>query len=150
MPSSAYAFEGSRGSVRVTMEIEGTSDPKTQIPPFVNDVLFKAEGDGRLTISFKKPWPEHENGRITIRCLSGEEESSAEFEPELWFHHPGAIITIESPLGEPTNPVVEGKEVILARYVARNISHDIRLNFKAVFSREAVPPRVKAGMKPAN
>ncbi len=130
------------------MEIEGASDSKTTIPLSINDVLFKAEGDGRLTVSFKRPWPGHENGRVMIRCFSGEEESSADFEPELWFHHPTGIITVESPLVEPTNPVVEGKEVILARYVARNLPHDIRLNFKAVFSREPVPPRVKAGMKP--
>ena len=149
VPSSVYTFEGARGSVRVTMEIEGNSVSTAPVPPFVNDVLFKAEGDGRLSVTFKRPWPGHENGRVTIRCFSGEEESTADFEPELWFHQPAAIITIESPPGDPSNPVVEGKEMVLARYVARNIPRDIRLNFKAVFSREVVPPRVKAGMKPA-
>ena len=107
-----------------------------------------AEGDGRLSVAIKRPWPEHPNGRVTIRCLSGAEESSADFEPELWFHEPGAIVTFESPMGEASGPVVEGKEVILGRYVARNIPRDIRVTFRAVFSRDPLAPRVKAGLKP--
>jgi hypothetical protein len=146
--TTSYAFDGARGSVRVTMETEGTSSSTAPAPPTINDVLFKADGDGRLSIAIKRPWPEHPNGRVTIRCLSGEEASSADFEPELWFHVPGAIVTFESPLGEASNPVVEGKEVILGRYVARNIPKDIRVTFKAVFSREPIAPRVKAGIKP--
>ena len=132
----------------MTMEVEGSSTSTPPAPASLNDVLFKADGDGRLSVASSGPWPEHPNGRVTIRCLSGGEESSAEFEPELWFHLPAAIVTFESPLGEPSNPVVEGKEVILGRYVARNIPRDIRLTFKAVFSRDPVPPRMKAGIKP--
>jgi hypothetical protein len=151
-PSATYAFEGAKGSVRVTMEVGGTSGPTPNASsadlPKLNDVLFKAEGDGRITVSIKRPWPEHPNGRVTIRCLSGQEESTAEFEPELWFHLPGAIVTFESPLGEPSNPAVEGKEVVLGRYVARNIPHDIRLTLKAVFTKDPVAPRTKAGIKP--
>ena len=148
IPSIAYAFEGGKGSVRVTMEVEGISGSAAPVPPSLNDVLFKAEGQGRISVAVKRPWPEHPNGRVTIRCVSGSEESAAEFEPELWFHLPGAIITLESPLGDPSNPVVEGKEVVLARYVARNIPRDIRLTFKAVFTRKPAIPRTKAGMKP--
>ena len=152
IPPVSYGFQGAEGSLRVTMEIEGVpgSNPgaTTPGPPSVNDVLFKAEGDGRVSVTFKRPWPEHPNGRVTIRCLSGEEESSAKFEPELWFHLPGAIVTLESPPGEPPNAVVPGKEVVLGRYVARNIPHDLRLTFKAVFSRDPVAPRTKAGVKP--
>ena len=152
VPSATYAFEGAKGSVRVTMEIGGTpgtsSGEAPAVPASLNDVLFKAEGDGRLTFSIQRPSPEHPNGRVAIRCLSGKEESTADFEPELWFHLPGAIITFESPLGEPSNPVVEGTEVVLGRYVARNIPHDIRLTFKAAFTRDPVAPRTKAGIKP--
>lgn len=152
VPSASYAFEGAKGSVRVTMEIGGTSGATSNDPPTaptsLNDVLFQAEGDGRLTVSIKRPWPEHPNGRVAIRYLSGREESTAEFEPELWFHLPGAIVTFESPLGESSNPVVEGKEVVLGRYVARNIPHDLRVTFKATFTKDPVAPRTKAGVRP--
>jgi hypothetical protein len=148
VPAISEAFEGGRGSVRVTMEVERSSTSTTPIPVSLNDVLFKAEGDGRILIAFKRPWPEHPNGRVTIRCQSGGEESSAEFEPELWFHLPAAIVTFESPPGEASGAVVERKEIVLGRYVARNIPQDIRLTFKAVFSRDPVPPRMKAGIKP--
>jgi hypothetical protein len=147
IPKISYGFDGGKGSVRVTMEVEGISG-STPVTTSLNDVLFKAEGQGRISVAFRRPWPEHPNGQVTIGCVSGSEDSSAVFEPELWFHQPGAIITLESPLGEPSNPVVEGKEVVLARYVARNISRDLRLTFKAVFTREPVAPRTKAGIKP--
>jgi hypothetical protein len=147
IPKISYAFDGGKGNVRVTMEIEGISG-STVVPGPLNDVLFKAKGQGRISVGFKRPWPEHPNGRVTISCVSGSEESSAEFEPELWFHQTGAIVTLESPLGEPSNPVVEGKEVVLARYVARNTAHDLRLTFKAVFTKKPLPPRTKAGIKP--
>jgi hypothetical protein len=147
IPKISYAFDGGKGSVRVTMEVEGISG-SMPVPTSLNDVLFKAEGQGRISVGFKRPWPEHPNGRVTISCVSGSEESSAEFEPELWFHQPGAIVTLDSPLSEPSNPVVEGKEVVLARYVARNIAHDLRLTFKAVFTKVPVAPRTKAGIKP--
>ena len=152
VPPTSYGFEGAKGSVRVTMEFGGVPGPTSSHlpapPASLNDVLFQAEGNGRLTVTIKRPWPEHPNGRVTIRCLSGQEESTAEFEPELWFHLPGAIVTFETPLGEPSNPVVEGKEVVLGRYVARNIPQDIRLTFKAVFTRDPITPRTKAGVKP--
>jgi hypothetical protein len=147
VPGISYGFDGGKGSVRVTMEVEGISG-STLVPTSLNDVLFKAEGQGRISVAFKRPWPEHPNGRVTIGCVSGLEESSAVFEPELWFHRPGAIITLESPLGEPSNPVVEGKEVVLARYVARNTPQELRLTFKAVFTKDPVAPRTKAGIKP--
>jgi hypothetical protein len=148
IPSISYAFEGGTGNLRVTMEIEGVAGSSTPVPISLNDVLFKAEGQGRISVAFKRPWPEHPNGRVTIACFSGPEESSAVFEPELWFHQPGAIITFDSPLGEPSNPVVEGKEVVLARYVARNIPRELRLTFKAVFTKDPIAPRTKAGIKP--
>jgi hypothetical protein len=148
-PAATYAFEGARGSVRVTMEIEGTSgaNPGRPLPPSLNDVLFKAEGDGRLTVVFKRPGPGLPNGRVTIHCLSGGEESSAELEPELWYHLPGAIVTFEPAAGDPKDQVVAGKEVVLGRYVARNLPRDIRLTFKAVFTKDPVAPRTKAGLK---
>jgi hypothetical protein len=149
-PTASYLFEGARGSVRVTMEIEGNSapNPAHPMPLSTNDVLFKAVGDGRLSVAFKRPSPEHPNGRVTIRCLSGDEDSSAEFEPELWYHLPGAIVTFEPSVGDSNEPVVIGKEVVLGRYVARNLPRDIRLTFKAVFTRDPVAPRTKAGLKP--
>ena len=148
IPSSTYTFQGAQGSVRVTMEIEGTSPSTVPTPPVLNDVLFHAVGDGIVSVTFKRPWPGHDNGQVTIRCLSGEEESTASFEPELWFHQPAAIVTFESPVGEPSNPAVEGKEIVLARYVARNIPKDVRLTFKATFTRQPITPRIRAGLKP--
>ena len=91
-------------------------------------------------MSFKRPSPEHPNGRVTIRCESGSKVSDADFEPELWYHQPGAIVTFESSLGDDANRVVEGKEVVLGRYVARNIPRDIGLSFKAVFTKDPVAP----------
>ncbi len=149
-PGTAYEFEGARGSVRVTMEVEGTSASNAAIPPLpsLNDVLFKAEGSGRISVAFNRPSPEHPNGRVTIRCVSGDEECSAEFEPELWYHLPGAIVTFEPASTDSKDSAVLGKEVVLGRYVARNIPKDIRLTFKAVFTREPVAPRTKAEPRP--
>lgn len=130
------------------MVLEGVAASNSTTPISLNDVLFHVEGGGQISATFKRPWPEHPNGRVTIRCLSGQEESSAEFEPELWFHFPAAIVTFESPVGEASTPVVDGKEIVLGRYVARNIPRDIRLTIKAVFSREPVAPRTRAGLKP--
>jgi hypothetical protein len=151
-PGTAYEFKGASGSVRVTMEVEGASAPVAANPPHaeippppkLNDVLFKAEGDGQISVAFKRPSPEHPNGRVTIACLSGGEESSAEFEPELWYHLPGAIVTLEPTGVEPKDQAVLGKEIVLGRYVARNIPTDIRLTFKAIFTRDPVAPRTKA------
>ena len=85
---------------------------------------------------------------MTLRCRSGGEESEALYEPAIWLAHPSAIVTFEPVGADPANPVAEGREVILARYVARNLPSDIRLTLKAVFSEEPVAPRVKAGVKP--
>ena len=144
-PGASYLFAGASGSVRVTMEVEGTT---ASAVPTVNDVLFRAQGDGRISVAFKRPWPGHPDGRVTIACRSGEEESSSEFEPELWYHKPGAIVTFEPPGPEPIEPVAAGKEIVLGRYVARNVPRDVRVSFKAVFAREPVAPRTKAGAKP--
>lgn len=146
IPPIGFAFEGAPGNVRVTMEIERTS--ASPAAPTVNDVLFRASGSGRISVGFRRAWPGHDEGRATIRCRSGEEESEAVFEPELWFRHPSAIVTFESPLGEPSNPVAEGREIVLGRYVARNLPVDIRLTLKAVFSKDPIAPRVKAGPRP--
>ena len=148
-PTATYAFEGARGSVRVSMEIDGLPgpNPAQPLPPSLNDVLFRAQGDGRISVVFKRPSPDHPRGRVTIRCTSGDEESSAEFEPELWYHVPGAIVTFETAPDDPTDPVLPGREVILGRYVARNIPRDIRLTLKAVFTADPVAPRTKAGLK---
>ena len=149
-PGAAYEFEGASGSVRVTMEVDGPSGPNPDRPavPIVNDVLFKAEGDGRISVAFKRPTPDLPNGRVTIRCVSGDEESSAIFEPELWYHQPEAIVTLEATPPEAKERAVAGKEIVLGRYVARNIPRDIRLTFKAVFTREPVAPRTKAAPRP--
>jgi hypothetical protein len=149
-PGASLTFQGAVGSVRVTMEIEGASGPLGMVSPpqSLNDVLFKAEGDGRISVDFRRPWPDHPNGRVTIRCLSGGEESSADFEPELWYHLPGAIVTVEPTPSDAADPVVPGKEALIGRYVARNVPRDVRLTFKAVFTAEPLLPRTKAGLKP--
>jgi hypothetical protein len=148
IPSTYSTFEGATGSVRVTLEVQESSSNGEPAPHSLNDVLFKAVGDGRICLTIKRPWPEHPNGRVTIACRSGGEESSADFEPELWFHKPGAIVTFESVGGESSSPVGEGTEVILGRYVARNLPHDIRVTLKAMFSKKPTPPRTNAGPKP--
>jgi hypothetical protein len=150
-PGTAYEFDGAPGSVRVTMEISGTTGSPSahSAPPIINDVLFKAEGRGRIAVAFKRPWPEHSNGRVTITCDSGGEESSASFEPELWSHLPGAIVTLEPAAGESNEAVNPGKELVLSRYTARNIPRDLRLTFKAVFTRDPLPPRTKAEPLPS-
>jgi hypothetical protein len=129
----------------VTIELEGSTrtPPKTPPPPAINDVLFKAEGQGRIAVAFERPRPEHPSGRVTITCLSGGEESSAIFEPELWYHLPGAIVTFEPTTGEPAESAAPGKEIVLGRYVARNVPQDLRLTFKAIFTREPLAPRTK-------
>jgi hypothetical protein len=148
IPTIFSTFDGAKGSVRVTLEIEGTSKSSKPTPLFINDVLFKAIGEGRISLAIKRPWPDHPNGRVTICCCSGAEESSAQFEPELWFDKPGAIVSFESVGGDSTSLVGEGKEIVLGRYVARNVPQDIRLTLKAIFSKEPVSPRTNAGMKP--
>jgi hypothetical protein len=148
IPTTFSTFEGARGSVRVTLEIEGNSNNSKPVPMSVNDVLFKAVGEGRISMAIKRPWPEHPNGRVTICCCSGSEESSADFEPELWFHKPGAIVTFESVGGDPLGPMSEGREVVLGRYIARNVPHDLRVTLKAMFSKDPVTPRTNAGIKP--
>ncbi len=147
---AVYDFQGGPGSVRVTMEVAGARERTRRIPaaPTIKDVLFKAEGDGRIWVAFMRPSPEHPNGQVTIRCVSGDEDCSAKYEPELWYHLPGAIVTLESAGGDQKDQAVPGKEVVLGRYVARNIPRDIRLTFKAVFTREPVPPRTKAEPRP--
>ncbi|WP_435007772.1 hypothetical protein P12x_005037 [Tundrisphaera lichenicola] len=142
-----FGFEGARGSVRVTMEIQRVDASKEQGGPTINDVLFRAEGDGRISIIFHKPKPGQHDGRVTIRCESGGEESEAEFEPDLWMEHPTAIVTFDPPPTEPADTIAEDREIVLARYIARNMPQDIRLTLKAVFSKASVPPRVKAKAK---
>jgi hypothetical protein len=146
--TSSFPFEGASGSVRVTMEVEKTSATPGQSTTTLNDVLFHAVGDGRISISFKRPSPGHHEGRVTIRCSSGGEESEADFEPETWLSHPSAIVTFEPIPADFAHPVEEGREIVLVRYLARNMPNDIRLTLKALFSKEPVPPRVKAGPKP--
>jgi hypothetical protein len=148
IPTTFSSFDGAKGSVRVTLEIEGNSKSSRPTPMSINDVLFKAVGEGRISLAIKRPWPEHPNGRVTIGCCSGTEESSAEFEPELWFDKPGAIVTFESVGSDSASLTGEGKEIVLGRYVARNVPQDIRLTLKAMFTREPVTPRTNAGMKP--
>jgi hypothetical protein len=146
--TSSFPFEGASGSVRVTMEVEKSSSSPGQATTTVNDVLFRAVGDGRISIGFKKPSPGHHEGRVTIRCLSGGEESEADFEPETWLSHPSAIVTFEPIPADFAQPVVEGREIVLVRYLARNMPNDIRLTLKALFSKEPVAPRVKVGPRP--
>ena len=142
---SSYPFSGARGSVRVTMEVEGASAPVAgqPAPPTINDVLFQAEGSGQVSVHFRRPTPDHPNGQVEIRCLSGREESTAKFEPELWYHLPGAIVTFEPAPPDATGAVIPGREVVLGRYVARNLPRDLRLTFKAVFTAEPLAPRTK-------
>jgi hypothetical protein len=147
VPNTLAFFHGGTGSVRVTLEIDGSVSSSKSSPISVNDVLFKAAGDGSIALTIKRPSVDHPKGLLTITCLSGTEESSAEFEPELWFEKPGAIVTFEPVGGENSVPISEGTEVILGRYVARNLPQDIRLTLKAMFSKKPVPPRTNAGLK---
>lgn len=146
--TSSFPFEGANGSVRVTLEVEKISASHGGATTTVNDVLFRAVGDGRISIGFQRPSPGHPEGRVTIRCSSGGEESEADFEPETWLSHPSAIVTFEPIPADFAHPVEEGREIVLVRYLARNMPVDIRLTLKALFSREPVAPRVKAGPKP--
>ncbi len=150
-PGLTHTFGGAPGSVRVTMEVDGASAPEGGHAALasLNDVLFKAQGDGRIVVEFKRPSTGHPEGRVTIRSLSGGEESSAVFEPTLWYHLSGAIVTFEPPAAD-TGPVAPGKEVILGRYVARNVPRDVRLTFKAVFSKDPVAPRTQVGVRPTH
>ncbi len=147
VPPATFRFEGADGFVRLTMEVESPASTATSPAPQINDVLFPVRGEGTLSVLFRRPTPEDHAGRVVIRCRIGESESTAEFEPTLWFGRPSAIVTFESRVGEPANAAEEGREVVLARYVARNAPSEIRLAFKAVFSKKPIGPRVKAGMK---
>jgi hypothetical protein len=129
------------------MEVEKTSATPGQGTTTVNDVLFRAVGDGKISISFRRPSPGHHEGKVLIRCSSGGEESEADFEPETWLSHPSAIVTFEPIPSDFAHPVEEGREVVLVRYLARNMPVDIRLTLKALFSKEPVEPRVKVGPK---
>jgi len=138
VPPATFRFEGAGGYVRVTMEVESPVSANPAAAPQVNDVVFPVRGEGTLTILFRRPTPEaHHAGRVLVRCRAGESESEAGFEPALWFGQPSAIVTFESGVGE----------VVLARYVARNAPSEIRLAFKAVFSKTPIASRVKAGTK---
>lgn len=148
VPPASFRFEGAGGFVRATLEVESqAATGPTPPPPTINDVVFPVRGEGTLSILFRRPTPEHHGGRVVVRCRAGGAESEAEFEPVLWFGQPSAIVTFESRVGEPSNAAAEGREVVLARYVARNAPSEIRLAFKAVFSKDPIGPRVKAGMK---
>ena len=147
VPVASFPFEDSGGYIRATMEVESAASKDPARPPTTNDVIFPVKGDGVLSILFRRPKPGEHGGRVVIRCRSGEAESEAEFEPNLWFDRPSSIVTFESKVGEAMNTPGEGHEVVLARYVARNIPAEVRLAFKAVFSDRPIAPRVKAGLK---
>jgi hypothetical protein len=141
-----FEFSGMRGYVRVTMEIEGTADNPE---PFLHDALFLARDEGRLTVAFREPWPDHPRGRVSIRCEAGGEDSTVDYEPELWFGRPDVAVEIEDPIGTAGAKVSEGEDVVLARVVATSRdARPIRVTFKAAFSDRPIKPRVKAGVRP--
>ncbi len=141
---ASLAFEGGPGFVRVTLEVETVAggDRTTSL----NDVLFAAEGNGTITVEFRGPRSGHESGRVSVRCVSGAEESVADFEPGLWFGDPGASVGFESPIGKGIM-VKSGSEVVLARYHARSAGREVRLAVKAVFAGGPVAPRTQVGKK---
>ena len=141
IPPASFAFEGASGFVRVTIEAE-VSSPGGRTSA-LNDVLFTARGAGRITLSFRKPWPGHDEGRVTVRCEAGSEDSTADFEPTLWFRDAGAVVAFEAPASASIGPVVEGSEVILARYAAKVGDRAVGLTVRATFAREPLPVRVQ-------
>ncbi|WP_435017666.1 hypothetical protein TA3x_005284 [Tundrisphaera sp. TA3] len=141
-----FVLDGVRGYIRATMEIEGTADNPE---PFLHDALFLANGEGRLSIAIREPWPDHPRGRVSIRCEAGGEDSTVDYEPELWFGRPDVAIAIEDPIGPAGVKVSEGDDVVLARIVAESPgARPIRVTFKAAFSDRPIKPRVKAGVRP--
>ena len=144
IPPASFAFEGASGHVRITLEAEQASSDGRSRASSLNDALFRATGAGRIVVSFRKPWPGHDQGRVTVRCEEPRENSSAEFEPSLWFGDPGAIVAFASPLAGSVGPITPGAEVVLARYAAKVGSTAVSLTIKATFAAEPPPVRVQA------
>lgn len=150
----AFDFEGARGYIRATMKILN-GEPGAS--PFIHDALFLAKVEGRLSIAIRKPWPGHERGRVTIRCEGGGEDSSIEYEPELWYGNSRMTpVTIETADGAEPAHVKEGTELDLARIVAGPSSTGgktivpgpLTVDFQVTFGAEPIKPRVKAGVRP--
>ena len=142
-----FVLGGVRGYVRATMEIEGTSPEPGR---FLHDALFLVKGEGLLSIAVREPWLGHERGRVTIRCEAGDQVSTVDYEPVLWFDHPGVSLVRESSIGTEVNTIEEGQEQTLIRFIAI-LTPDvppIRLLFKVVCDSGPIKPRVKAGVKP--
>ncbi len=141
IPPATFPFEGSPGFVRVTVEAETSSGSARASS--LNDVLFEAKGRGRIIVSFRKPWPGHDEGRVTVRCESGGEDSTAEFEPSLWFRDGGAAVAFQAHApGEP-GPVADGAEVVLAHYAAKVGNRAVGLTIRATFAGQPPPVRLQ-------
>jgi len=140
IPPASFAFEGAPGFVRTTLEAESSSEGRVASAS-LNDALFRASGRGRLVVSFRKPWAGHDEGRVTVRCEGGSEDSSAEFEPALWSRDPGAVVAFEAPAPGPITP---GREAVLARWAAKLGSKAVGLTLKATFAATPPPVRLKA------
>lgn len=138
-----FSFDGATGNVRLTVEVDGGAGPVT-----LNDVLFRAEGSGTIILTLLKPGPDRKVGQLTVQCRSGGEESSADLDAGPWFADADALVGVESKLTSTPTTIIEGTEVVLARYSAIGASRTVRMAWKAVFSKQPTPPRVKAGMKP--
>ena len=143
VPPTQFSFEGAPGNVRLTVEVDGGAGPV-----MLNDILFRAEGSGTLSLTLRKPGPDQKVGRLTVDCRSGGEDSSAELDAGLWFADSDALVGVESRLTATPLRITEGTETILARYSAISAHRTIRMVWKAVFSNAPITPRVKAGMKP--
>ena len=150
VPQLETSFEGAPGHIRVTLEVEGQLPSGRTGTTSLNDVLFRASGDGRIVLTIKKPDPTHPRGEVQLLCQSAGEESLASFEPSLWFDKPSSIVVFEPTINDAGSAPVEGREMTLGRFVARNLPQDIRVTLKAVFSARAMPPRTNAGTRAAN
>lgn len=147
--TATFGFDGAPGFLRLTLESEPAAEGSGERERgLIRDALFTASGSGRVVVTFRRPEAPDRPIRATVRCLAGPEESTVEFAAELWSGRPGAIVTVESPLGEAGKRVEAGVEEVLARYVARNTPREVRLAIRATFGADPPPPRVKAGGKP--
>jgi len=141
IPPASFPFDGGPGYVRITLEADRTAGDGQASAASLNDVLFRASGRGRIVVSFRKAWPGHDEGRVTVRCEGVGEDSSADFEPGLWSRDGSAPVAFSSPVPGPGGPFEPDTEIVLARYAAKLGSGAVALTVKATFSTH--PPQVR-------
>ncbi len=141
---ASFAFAGAPGTLKVTIEVEGGPDES-----YTQDYSFEARHSGTIALDFR-PEPEHQDGRVAIRCETRSLSSEVVFRPPLWFDQDPATVTFDFPPGGRPQPVASSREIILARYQAGPPEgRRVLLTFKATFLREPIAPRLKAKPRPA-